>query len=103
MTLEALVGNDPTMIREFLQDFRSSATQIAAEMKTAYAAGQAARVGVLAHKLKSSARSVGALALGELCEEMEQAGKAGQIEALATLLPRFDAEMAAVEYYLNSL
>jgi HPt (histidine-containing phosphotransfer) domain-containing protein len=60
-------------------------------------------VGALAHKLKSSARSVGALALGELCVEIEQAGKAGQIEALAALLPRFEAEMAAVDEYLDAL
>ncbi len=31
-------------------------------------------MGALAHKLKSSARSVGALTLGELCAEIKQAG-----------------------------
>jgi HPt (histidine-containing phosphotransfer) domain-containing protein len=100
--LQALVGDDPAMIREFLQDFHSSATRIAAELKTADAAGQAAQVGALAHKLKSSARAVGALALGERCAELEQAGKAGQVEALRALLPRFEAEMVAVEEFLLS-
>ena len=101
--LAALVGDDPGMISEFLHDFRSSATQIAAEMKSAYGAGQAVQVGALAHKLKSSARSVGALALGELCAEIEQAGKAGQIKVLAALLSHFEVEMAAVDKYLDSL
>jgi len=77
--------------------------QITAELKTACENGQAAQVGALAHKLKSSARSVGALALGELCAEIEQAGKADQIEALVVLLPRFEAEMAAVNEYLDAL
>ena len=49
---------------------------------TACAAGDATRAGVLAHKLKSSARSVGALALGEICAEMEAAGKAGETAML---------------------
>jgi len=101
--LAALVGDDPEVISEFLQDFRSSATRIAAEMKAAYATRQAAQVSALAHKLKSSARSVGALALGELCADIEQAGKIGQIEVLAALLPRFEAEIAAIIDYLDAL
>jgi PAS domain S-box-containing protein len=100
--LVALVGDDPEICSDFLQDFRRSAKQIAAEMKSAYATGQAAQVGALAHRLKSSARSVGALELGELCDEIEQSGKADQVETLTTLLPRFEAEMADVDKYLGT-
>jgi two-component system sensor histidine kinase/response regulator len=101
--LKALVGDDPAMISELLHDFRLSATGIAAELRSACAAGQARASGAAAHKLKSSARSVGAVALGELCEAMEQAGNTGQVEALTVLLPRFEAEMAAVDDCLGSL
>ena len=99
--LKALVGDDEAMIREFLHDFRLSAAKIAVELRTACAAGQAAAAGALAHKLKSSSRSVGALALGELCAAMEQAGKAGDMAALAMLLPRFEQELASVEDFLD--
>jgi two-component system sensor histidine kinase/response regulator len=101
--LEGLVGNDPAVISEFLRDFRSSSARIAVELRTAFQLGQAAAVSAAAHKLKSSARSVGALVLGELCAEMEQAGKVGDTEALAVLLPRFEAEMVVVDEYLGSL
>lgn len=101
--LKALVGDNPDVISEFLHDFSSSATQITAAMRSAFTAGQAAQMGALAHKLKSSARAVGALGLGELCDEIEQAGKSGRIELLATLLPCFEVEMAAVEEYLDTL
>lgn len=101
--LARLVGNDPAVIYEFLQDFRVSATKIAAELQAAYAVGQAAAVGAAAHRLKSSASSVGALALGELCAEIEQAGKAGQVDALTALLARFESELAIVNEYLGSL
>ena len=99
--LAALVGDDPAVIREFLLDFRASATSIATELGAACAAGDAAQAQALAHKLKSSARAVGALALGELCAEIEQAGRSGG--TLAPLLARFEREMAAVAAYLDAL
>ena len=101
--LKSLVGDDPAVIQEFLADFRISAAKVAVALRAAYRDGQAAQAGSLAHKLKSSARSVGALALGELCAEMERAGQAGQAEALTALLPRFEAELSAVDSYLDSL
>jgi PAS domain S-box-containing protein len=101
--LKALVGDDPETIRDFLRDFRASATAIATELSTACAAGQATQVTALAHKLKSSARSVGALALGELCAELEAAGKAATVDALGALHARFAVEMVAVDEALRAL
>ena len=99
--LKALVGNDAATLRDFLHDFRIGAAQIAAELRIACAADQAAVAGASAHKLKSSAQSVGALALGRLCAEMEKSGKAGDSEALAMLLPKFEQELANVERFLE--
>ena len=99
--LIGLVGDDPDLVREFLQDFRVSAAKIAAELRAGCAVGQTTAVVAAAHKLKSSARSVGAVALGELCAAMEEEGKAGDSNALAVLLPRFEAEMAVVNQYLD--
>ena len=101
--LEALVGNDPAVINEFLRDFRASSARIAADLRAASQAGEAVTAGATAHKLKSSARSVGALVLGDLCAEMEVAGKAGDIEAVKALLPRFESELAVVDKYIDSL
>ncbi len=99
--LKALIGDDEAMVREFLHDFRLSAKKIAAELRAACAANQTETAGALAHKLKSSSRSVGALALGELCAALEKAGKGGDAEALATLLPKFEQELAGVERFLE--
>lgn len=101
--LESLVGDDPAVIRELLGDFRTSATAIARELVAACANGKSARAGEQAHKLKSSARAVGALALGELCEAMETAGRAHSSEALATLLPLFERELESVHAFLDSV
>ena len=101
--LEGLVGSDPAVVLEFLNDFRTSSARTAPALTAACSSGQPTRAGEQAHKLKSSARAVGALALGELCSQMEAAGRAGSTERLATLLPLFEKELGAVNAYLDSL
>jgi CheY-like chemotaxis protein/HPt (histidine-containing phosphotransfer) domain-containing protein len=101
--LENLVGNDPAVILEFLHDFLLSAAKIAPDLIAACKDHAALQASEQAHKLMSSARSIGALALGELCAEMETAGKAGSTETLATLLPMFERELDAVKTFLHSL
>jgi two-component system sensor histidine kinase/response regulator len=99
--LKALVGDDPAMLQEFLQDYRRSAEAMTADLRAACAGGDAPAVAAVAHKLKSSSRAVGAVALGELCAALEEEGKAGHVEALAVLLPRFEAQWARVMLYLQ--
>ncbi|MES2582461.1 MAG: MASE4 domain-containing protein [Pseudomonadota bacterium] len=101
--LRSLVGDDPQFIREFLKAFRSSAARIAHEVEQAYCAGSAVKTVAAVHKLKSAARSVGAMALGDLCADMEQVGAAGQIDALALAFEHFKLEMATVERQLAVL
>ena len=101
--LKRLIGDDDeTVIREFLHEFRISASHIGEQLRTACVAGQASAAGGLAHKLKSSARSVGALALGELCADIEQAGKSADAESLALLYPKFEHELASVDAFLEA-
>jgi HPt (histidine-containing phosphotransfer) domain-containing protein len=47
--------------------------------------GDLSQVSDLNHKLKSAARSVGAMQLGETCEALEQAGRAGDQAECAKL------------------
>jgi two-component system, sensor histidine kinase and response regulator len=101
--LEALIGTDPQVIKEVLQDFRVSAARLSADLAAACAAQRAAQAAAIAHKLKSSARSVGALKLGELCADIEIAGHAGDFAAVAALLPDFDTEIRTVDEWLSHL
>jgi CheY-like chemotaxis protein len=100
--LEALIGPDQCAIQEVLRDFGGSAVRLAAELAGACVALHAADAAAVAHKLKSSARAVGAFNLAELCSAIEDAGSAGDMTALAALFPRFEAEMAAVDGYLRT-
>jgi PAS domain S-box-containing protein len=101
--LKGLVGDDPAVIQDLLRDFRTGAARTGDGLRQAFREGATGQVVSLAHKLKSSARSVGALALGDLCAEIEQAGKAGQAEAVFALRSRFESELAAVFDQLRSV
>jgi CheY-like chemotaxis protein/HPt (histidine-containing phosphotransfer) domain-containing protein len=101
--LEALVGTDPDLIQELLQEFAVNAGRLAAELTHSCKAGQSRAAAEVAHKLKSSSRSVGALQLSELAAAMEAAGNAGDPALLTELLPAFEREMASVDEYLRSL
>ena len=101
--LEALIGTDPRVVKEVLQDFRVSAARLSVDLAAACAAQRAAQTAAIAHKLKSSARSAGALRLGELCADIEIAGHAGDLTAVAALLPAFENEMRTVDEWLSSL
>ena len=102
--LERLVGGDDSeAIEEMMQYYRDSLKKNVSDLRAAYQAEQFVEVVSIAHKLKSSSRSVGALTLGEVCAKIEQAGKKDNKQLLAELLPSFDAEIIKVEEYLASL
>jgi PAS domain S-box-containing protein len=100
--LKALIGSDPKTIREFLNDFRISQIQIALDIRMACAAQQYLTAARLAHKLKSSARSVGALALGDLCERIEALGNSDDLRGLDAVLIKFERELKDVDSFLES-
>ncbi len=101
--LKALIGDNETAIHEVLRDFTTRSASIVAELRAACTAGQSAMAGAAAHKLKSSARAIGAFALSELCADLERAGNASDTAALADKLPLLDEKMAAVDEFLSSL
>lgn len=99
--LKDLVGDDAEMIKDLLQEYRDNSAATTKALHAAFQAGKWSMVGSTAHKLKSSSRSVGAMALGELCAKLEQAGKANDAKTLESLLPDFDKEMTKVEAFLT--
>jgi CheY-like chemotaxis protein/HPt (histidine-containing phosphotransfer) domain-containing protein len=95
--LKNLVGDDPGTVLEFLSEYLDSASGQRKELRAVIAANDVKRVDAIVHKLKSSSRSVGALALGDLCAEMESAGKAGEKVRVFQLMPRFEALFTQTE------
>lgn len=101
-TLLDLVGDQPEVHARLLMKFlRSAETQVAAIMNAATQGPDGAQIiGDIAHVLKSTARSVGALHLGEVCFAMEVAARANKTQecaaALQQLAPSFEAAAHAI-------
>jgi signal transduction histidine kinase/CheY-like chemotaxis protein/HPt (histidine-containing phosphotransfer) domain-containing protein len=95
--LHALVGDDPQIVRELLVEFRASARRLAEELHGACTQDDLRQVAAIAHKLKSSSRSVGALALGDRCAELENASRAGVRDDILHVLLQFDEALAAAD------
>lgn len=73
--LTELFGNDPALHAEVLAEFRASCDGYLTEFDSAWQARNADALQAVAHKLKSSASTVGAVALAPLCGSIEVAAK----------------------------
>ena len=99
-TLHRLIGEDPAVIHDFLQDFLAGLRTASEEINALYAAKDLPAIATIAHRLKSSARCVGALHLGDLCAELENATKAGGLVPITHVLQEYNAASAKVEAQL---
>lgn len=88
-TLTNMVGEDPALINRFLTKFKTTTLETAQAIHNAHVAHSAAGLRQAAHKLKSSARAVGAIALADLCQGLEKASKANDWRKVESLLPEF--------------
>jgi PAS domain S-box-containing protein len=95
--LTALIGDDTQVMCELLSDYLASVRRLTGELRSHSSNGEARHVGAIAHKLKSSSRSVGALALGDLCNELENAGRAEDRDGITYWMARFEEGLPDIE------
>ncbi len=101
--LKEMFGDDDETVREILRDFVAPASDNVREIQDAFEQGSADGVGKAAHKLKSSARSVGANELADLCYALETAGKAGKFDEIESQMPRLPAVMQEVTAFIETM
>ena len=83
------------MHQRLLEKFKENAEQKIATLLVLTEEGEAALVAEVAHKLKSAARSVGAMRLGEYCQQIEMAGRQRQTTLLSNLANQINAAYIA--------
>jgi CheY-like chemotaxis protein len=83
-----MVNNDPVKIHKFALMFVSTARDTLVEMDVAYGQRDLITLGNLGHKLKSSAKTVGAMGFASLCQALEVSGKTGDWQQAEILLPQ---------------
>jgi PAS domain S-box-containing protein len=102
-TLKDMFGDDPEMFKEILNDFVPPSQQIIKEIQNGWKEHSAEAVKQAAHKLKSSAGSIGATELADVCRSLETAGKEEDWELIDERVPNLNQLMVDVESYINGL
>lgn len=91
--MREIVGADESTIGELLVDYRASLLETCEAFRQASDAGQFTELASAAHRLKSSSRSVGALPVGDLCAEIENAAKTASREAIVPLMGELESTL----------
>ena len=84
-------------MRKYAFMFLDSAREGLAELDIALVSGDLARASAVAHRMKSSARAVGAVSFGEVCEELEQQQRRGALAQARALGARLRSLFARLE------
>jgi signal transduction histidine kinase len=87
-----VVGRDPGPIREFLFLFKGSARDHLEKIHQSLAMEDGSALGNTAHQLKSSARSIGAMRVAEICEEIEAKSQSEDLPEWLELVLRLERE-----------
>jgi PAS domain S-box-containing protein len=88
--LQTTLGDEATA--EIVETFLAEGPQLFSSLHLAVEHADADGLRRAAHTLKSNAATFGAVALGELCQELEAIGEAGTVAGAWELLARADAE-----------
>ncbi len=93
----ALTGGQVSSYLKFLQKFGDNlANGFQTSFREAQRAGDWAKATRLAHTLKGTARTLGAVLLGDLAAQLEEAARQGQPQAVAERLDALDGELDRV-------
>jgi CheY-like chemotaxis protein len=83
--LRELGGDDPTFVDTLIDAFLAEADPLVRTIGQAAGRGDAPNVAEGAHRLKSAAAQVGAMALSRTCGELEREARAGHLEEVRAL------------------
>lgn len=101
--LDSMFGEGSEKSIEFLKKFKPQAKAIVTRILTEMANKSYDEVQFFSHKLKSSARTVGAIQLSILCEQIEMSCKNNQYDNLPNLIQQIEAEIREVEAFIDHI
>ncbi|MCC7082434.1 MAG: response regulator [Burkholderiales bacterium] len=84
------------LLRRVLDRYAEDAPRLVASMRAAAANDDAHALQIAAHTLKSASANVGAMALAEMCKNLESTGRSGATTGAAEALLELDRELECV-------
>ena len=85
------------LVKRVLATYQTSLVRLVDQLRQARGEAAWEQVSRVAHTLKSSSASIGALALAGVCADIERLLRSGDADAAAPLLDRFGTEAGRVE------
>lgn len=98
--LEKLFGGDVTLRISILEEFCEATVGYLKEFE---AAEERPAIAAVAHKLRSSSRTVGANRLADICAALELASREGKQIQIDDLLPKVEPEVRRVVNFVEGL
>jgi CheY-like chemotaxis protein/HPt (histidine-containing phosphotransfer) domain-containing protein len=95
--LSSALGEDRDKMRKYAFLFLDTAREGLAEIDVALAGGDLARAAAVAHRIKSSARTVGAISFGAVCAELEAQHERAALAQARALTARLRSLHARLE------
>jgi EAL domain-containing protein (putative c-di-GMP-specific phosphodiesterase class I)/signal transduction histidine kinase/DNA-binding response OmpR family regulator/HPt (histidine-containing phosphotransfer) domain-containing protein len=97
------VGQKPEVHFKLLKDFAEYLTEFLDNIENAFAWKKTNQLIESTHKLKSSARSLGAIQLGDICEVIENAGKQNNWGDIENFIPKLRERIEQVEQSIKAM
>jgi len=85
------------LVKRVLVTYQASLAKLVDQLRAARADGAWEQVGRVAHTLKSSSASIGALGLSALCADIERLIRGGDAAGAEPLIEQFNAEVQRVD------
>ena len=99
--LHELVGGYEPIIKDLIQTYLNSSAALISDLQAAVVDQNPTRLEHSAHSLKSSSASLGATVLSDLCRQLEQQGRVGDMIDAEAKVQRVISESALVTQALN--
>ena len=96
-------GGQSKLLVRVADAFGTSVARLLPQMTTAFQARDAAANRHVAHTLKSSSASIGAVKLSQLCADIEAVSREGRVDGLADAIAAFHREVTAVQGALKQI
>ena len=94
---------EPDVLSEVLRLFLDEVPRRIDRLRGAWTAGNLIEVHRAAHSLKGSAGNIGAHAMYEVCKQLDERGKAGDLEGTGHLVAALAVEFGKVEGEIRRL
>ena len=89
-------GGEPSVLNRLIDIYLDNSAQLVSDLENGIAANDPKAVTINAHSLKSSSANLGANRLADICRQVEENGRAANLDNISVLFDQLSSELAEV-------